>query len=325
MVRMSCGALTGSSADVKAYEAADVARAEAEREWVPEQEGWDRAKAEVEAAAAALRPTGGGGSGAPGVHPGLELQRGGAAARLRGDCAARASPGRQAWAGSARARAGFGASSSALSRSSGSSTHHHTKSDPGSAAARGSVLAGRAGAKLAARTAIAAAVAGAPDAYRSLSVSTDIQREAAPSRLQRLASVSGGSSSTGAGRMRASAVGAGLLQQPRSRLRPGSTVHPAVHTAARSADGPAASASGPSAAAARPAATPNPPAAGARPLLSGSNTLPPLGRGVVALTAPSAGSASSASTSASTSSSAAKQRTTNLGPGHRRTSRAGQR
>lgn len=41
-VRMSCGALESSSAEVKAYEAADAARAEAERDFLFDPEQLDK-------------------------------------------------------------------------------------------------------------------------------------------------------------------------------------------------------------------------------------------------------------------------------------------
>ncbi|EFN58149.1 hypothetical protein CHLNCDRAFT_141930 [Chlorella variabilis] len=55
-VRMSCGALESSSAEVKAYEAADAARAEAERDFLFDPEQLDKVHAEIAAYDEQLRP-----------------------------------------------------------------------------------------------------------------------------------------------------------------------------------------------------------------------------------------------------------------------------
>lgn len=164
-VRMSCGALEGSAAEVKAFEAADAARAQAEAGWEVEPEGWARARAEVEAAAAALRPP-------PGALPGTAGPRASPLDLRRARGAEGSGSGAPSWRlppGSARARA---AAPGQQQRGGGSpaggpSSHHRSSSE----VERGRALQGS-------RSPMPAVVAvgGFANPRRAASEQTDVRR-----------------------------------------------------------------------------------------------------------------------------------------------------
>eukprot|EP00887_Chlorella_sp_A99_P006144 scaffold22.g6144.t1 len=239
-VRMSCGALEGSSAEVKAYEAADAARAEGERDWAFDPEGLDRIRAEVEAQAASLRAAAGlgpvgalasagraGGAAPGGVGPRGEACGGGGRPG--------ASPGRQGWAGGGARAAGAGAAGDPR----GSAGHQRSTSDPDSPG----LARGRPGARPGLRgSPLGAGGAGgarpAPAARVRRSISEDLHTRASPARpgsqSNRLPAAGGnGGAATPAGLPsplvrpgRPAGAGAKLLGRSVSKTPPPTTVVP---------------------------------------------------------------------------------------------------